>query len=224
MASVAKKYLVGLQRSVDPVHLWKEWESTTRGLPPMNIKKFIFAAAALTFATATLAEEVGKTSIQISIDEGDGSEEIHLNLDSDSMGFNMHDMQVGEMQSIVDDNGRPIMITREEDGFKLDIDGKTVELPLLGAGHEMVWMEDIDVDDVEIDVHVIAGGTISGDGKPAGVMIISQKSIDDATQESIRALLESTGHDAGVEFIEGGKMDGGPHKAIIIKKEFVTTR
>jgi len=190
----------------------------------MNMQKFIFVAAALTLATAALAEETAQTRIQISIDEGDGDAAIHLNLDSESMGFNMHEMQLGEIQSIVDESGRAIMITREEDGYKLDIAGETVHLPLIDGGQEMMWVEDVDMDDADVEVHVIAGGDFTGDGTPTGVMIISEKAIDDVTQTTIRALLESSGHDAGVEFISDGQMDGGLHKTVIIKKEIVSTR
>ncbi len=190
----------------------------------MNMQKLIFVAAALTLATTVLAEEAAETKIEISIDEGDGNAAIHLNLDNESMGFNMHEMQLGEIQSIVDESGRAIMITREEDGYKLDIGGETVHLPLIDGGQEMLWVEDIDMDDADVEVHVIAGGDFTGDSTPAGVTIISEKAIDDVTQETIRALLESSGHDTGVEFIDGGQMDGGLHKKVIIKKEIVSTR
>jgi len=190
----------------------------------MSLQKSIFVAAALAFATAALAEEVAETKIQISIDDGDGNAAIHLNLDSESTGFNMHEMQLGETQSIVDESGRAILITREENGYQLDIAGETVHLPLIDGDQEAMWVEDIDMGGADVEVHVIAGDDFTGAGMPAGVMIISEKAIDDVTQETIRALLESSGHDAGVEFLNGGDMGGGLHKTVIIKKEIVSTR
>ena len=95
--------------------------------------KVTLAVTSLMLATATAAEEDVKMKIQIDLDDGNETGGIHLNLDSESMGFNLHDMQEGEIQSIIDESGRSILITREADGFKFDVDGKTMpsfpELP-----------------------------------------------------------------------------------------------
>jgi hypothetical protein len=102
-------------------------------------------------------------------------------------------MQVGENRSIVDKEGRTVLITRNEDGYSFDIDGKTIDMPLIGAhGEKMEWTID-----AEHDKHM---------GPPpimldAGVVVISDKEIDAATQEIIRNALLATGHE-NVHFAE----------------------
>lgn len=64
----------------------------------------------------------------------------------------MHGMQVGETQSIVDESGRSVLITREEQGFKFEVDGKTVILPEMGAAGE--YMTFIDGSDITADFDV----------------------------------------------------------------------
>ena len=148
------------------------------------------------------------------------------------MGFNLHDMQEGEMQSITDESGRSILITREADGFKFDVDGKTIELPIFDVEHGAMWIDN----DMSTDVNVrVYGDSHAFAHKAAsGVTVISGKVVDEATQEAIRSLLISSGHDNGVEFIEAGSgLEGlheiealhevdGQHKTIIIKREIVS--
>jgi len=38
-----------------------------------------------------------------------------------------HNMQVGDNRSVVDKNGRSILVTRAEENFSFDIDGKTID-------------------------------------------------------------------------------------------------
>ncbi len=199
----------------------------------MNIMKVTLAVTSLMLATATAAEEDVKMKIQIALDDGNATGGIHLNLDSESMGFNLHDMQEGEIQSIIDESGRSILITREADGFKFDVDGKTIELPLFDAAHGAMWMDhDMSSD---VNVHVIGAGNAFAHKASNGVTIISGKEVDEATREAIRSMLVSAGHVNGVEFIEMGhefeelhEIEGlheinGMHKTIVIKREIAST-
>ena len=181
----------------------------------MNAKQIATLLATVLFAAAAYAGEEGhhKMEIKVVADHGDG--EMHLTLDSDDLDFNLHEMQIGENRSIVDEEGRSILITRGEDGYTFDVDGKTIEMPLFDSLDSMAW--DLDADHSSgVDVHVMHGGMspnvmVDDDG----VMIFSGKEIDEATQQIIRTALESTGHE-NVHF--AGGHDGGPHQVRVIKK------
>ena len=194
--------------------------------------KVTLAVTSLMLATAAAAGEDVEMKIRIAIDDGGDNGGIHLDLDSDSMGFNLHDMQEGEMQSITDESGRSILITREADGFKFDVDGKTIELPIFDVEHGAMWIDnDVSTD---VNVRVIRDSHVFAHKAASGVTVISGKTVDEATQEAIRSLLISSGHDNGVEFIEAGSgLEGlheiealhevdGQHKTIIIKREIVS--
>jgi len=188
----------------------------------MNILKATFAVVSLALATVAVADENAEMKIKIVVDDGGIGEPVFVNLDSDTMGFALHDMQEGEIQSVVDETGRSILITREADGIKFEVDGKTINMPLLGTENDAIWIDDGNVEDIDVQVHRL-GGFVGHDGSD-GVMIISGKTIDDATQESIRSLLLSSGYDDDVEFMNSGKMDGGMHKTFVIKREIASTR
>jgi hypothetical protein len=187
----------------------------------MNVLKVTFAVASLMLASTAMAEKDMHMEIKIAIDDGSDAELLFLNLDSETMGFALHDMQVGEIQSVVDETGRAILITREENGVKFEVDGKTINMPVFDEGHDAIWIDDGDMGDIDVRVHRV-GGFMGGDDS-AGVMIISGKTIDDATQESIRTLLLSSGYDDDVDFISGSETDGQMHKTVIIKREITST-
>ena len=165
----------------------------------MNAKQTATLLATFLLATAAYAgeQEHHKMEIKVIADDGDG--ETHLTLDSDDLGFSLEDMQVGENRSITDKAGRPVLITRTDDGYSFNVDGKTIDMPAFGkhgkhgdASHVMIKKMDGE-----------------------GVMIFSGKEIDDATQQIIRTALESAGHE-NVHFA-GGDGDA-PHGVHVVKK------
>jgi len=182
----------------------------------MTGKQIATLLATVLFAAVAYGgeKEHHKMEIKIIADDGDG--ETHLTLDSDDLGFNLHDMQVGENRSIVDKEGRSILVTRGEENFSFDIDGKTIEMPALD-GHDgrNVWVSKGDHRE-DVNVHVIRGGMphprMMDD---EGVVIFSGKEIDAATQQVIRTALESAGHE-NVHF--AGGPEGGPHGLHVIDR------
>lgn len=188
----------------------------------MNVLKVIFAVASLMLASTAMAEKDMHMEIKIAINDGNDGEQVFLNLDSETMGFALHDMQLGEIQSVVDESGRSILITREENGIKFEVDGKTINMPLLDAGHAAIWIDGDHDEDIDVQIHRV--GRFIGEDGSAGIMIISGKTIDDATQESIRTLLLSSGYDGGVDFMSGGESDGRIHKTVVIKREIASTQ
>jgi hypothetical protein len=143
--------------------------------------------------------------------------DVTVAINSEELGFDLrdlHGMQEGENRSIVDESGRNILITREADGFTLNIDGEIVELPMLFGGHHaMAWSED--GDEVDMNVHVMRRAQFAGSHDMDGTTIISRKPIDDATKQQIRLLLESAGYESDVNFIDREAAHG---EQIIIKR------
>lgn len=183
----------------------------------MKFKQIAVLFATVLFAAAAYSGDKhhAKMEIKVIAEHGDG--ETRIVIDSDDLDFDLHDMQIGENHSIVDKEGRSILVTRVEDGLTFEVDGKMIEVPLFGGHDGMhVWAAAADVDHVsDIDVHVMRVGMTADAMAMDGVMIFSGKEIDEATQQVIRVALESAGH-ANVRFAGGD--DGGPHHVRVIKK------
>ena len=167
-----------------------------------------------------MAGEEHQMKFKIELAEDDGSGEVMLNLDSDDLGFRLHDMQEGETRSIVDESGRPILITRTAEGFTFNVDGKTIEMPLFGSRHGAMWAGGGNGEDVQI--HVMGDAEFMSGGSFDGVHIISSDPIDDVTQEGIKELLTSAGHSGDVKFIDTSDGPHRMHEVRIIKKEVVS--
>ncbi len=147
----------------------------------------------LALALPGLADDGAETRYDVKIVTVDGDETVNVAFSSDDMGFDIAEMQVGENRSFTDDQGRNILVTREDSGFRLDVDGKTVEIPEIGGIHGMA---DID-DDVDMDRQ----DRVERIG-PEGITILSDRTIDDATRQSIESVLRSAGYDDAVNFVE----------------------
>ncbi len=143
--------------------------------------------------------------------------DVTIAINSEELGFDLrelHGMQEGENRSIVDESGRNILVTREADGFTLNIDGEIIELPMMfGRHHGMDWSED--GEEVDVNVHVMHRTQLAGRHDMNGTMIISGKPIDAATQQQIKLLLESAGYESDVNFIDREAAHDGQ---VIIKR------
>jgi len=189
----------------------------------MKSKQIAVLIAAVSLAAAAIAGEEIRHKMAIAVIGEDGSGETRIELDSDDLGFNLHDMQVGENRSIVDKSGRTILVTREEDGFKFDVDGKTIKMPVFDGHHEgAMWMSDGDITDV--NVHVMHDADMATAHSMDGVMIISKKPVDQATQQAIKSMLESAGHGSEVHFVDSESGMGGAHKIRVIEKKVEVTK
>lgn len=181
----------------------------------MNLKSTAVLIAACLFATTAFSGEQIHHKIKVVVVAADGDGKTRIELDSEDLGFDLHNMQVGENQSITDKDGRSILVARVEDGFTFEVDGKTIHMPafedLGGAG---VWINKGDHSS-DIDIHMMHHGMCSISGAMDGVMIFSGNEIDAATQQVIRTALESAGHN-DVSFTGGG--NNGPHQVHVIKK------
>ena len=184
----------------------------------MKYSKLAILAVSMILAGMASAGEEHQTKMQVMVVDGNGSEGVNFKIDRDDLGFNIEDLQEGETRSIVDEDGRSILITRTTEGFKFDVDGKTVEMPMLTGGHEAMWISDGD----GVDVDVMGGAGFFSAEEFDGITILSSKPIDDVTREGIKSLLGSSGHSGDVNFIDTESGPHGGHEVRIIRKEVVS--
>jgi hypothetical protein len=201
----------------------------------MKTLRLLALAGSMIFVTAAVAQDEVHREMKIVVagTSPDDSATIHW-IGSGDAGLDMEAMQVGESQSIVDESGRSILVTRAEDGFKFDVDGETIVLPnfgdvgAFGTRAEYITLaegSDVTADfDVEIvgDDHAMStvASPVFGNG---GVTIISGEPLDASTQESIKAVLQSAGRDDEVTFINHGS-DGDGRQIKMIKQRVELTQ
>jgi hypothetical protein len=181
----------------------------------MNKLKLAALAALLVFGAATAQEVEEKMQLKVVVG---GDEATEVNWTSSEMDFDMQDLAIGESRTFENDSGNPVTITRAEEGFSFDIDGKTVMMPDLGAhGTHMAFADasgihgavDIDMDS---DVHVMTAH------HPEGVTIVSGQPLDQSVKDSIRSVLISAGNNEEVTFIDGSE-DG---RRVMVRKIKIT--
>ena len=182
----------------------------------MEFSKIVVGAAAIGLFGVAIAQDQTRVQIEVISDDGD-HEAVRLELDSDDMGFNLHDMQEGENRSIVDKDGRTILVTRNADGYSFDVDGKTIDMPLVASGHHGVVIADAEHGE-NVDVRVMKHGKVAAPVHMDGTMIMTGKPVDEATQQAIRSLLESAGHEGEVRFMDRERMHEGHQQVRVIEK------
>lgn len=179
-------------------------------------RTIVFLAAILLSVSGGLfADDEKKQVMTIEVAGDDMSEGVKFRLDTDELGFDLEEMQVGEARSVIDEAGRSVLITRSETGFSFSIDGKTIEMPYFGDfdREDINWVTA--PGDVAANVHVMrrhGRGTLSDID---GTVIISPKPIDEATKTSIQSILEAAGYGSEVEFIDHAAASDGH---VFIKK------
>lgn len=179
----------------------------------MNTLKLAALALLLTFGAVHAQDVEKKMEIKVVV-AGDGDETSEMHWVSDDMDFDLQDLAVGESRTIESESGKNVTITRADEGFSFDIDGKTVMMPDMGAhGTHMAFMGD-GGEHEEIDVQVMGDAHVMRAHHPEGVTIVSGKPLDDSVKDSIRSVLISAGNNEEVTFIDGS--DGG--KRVMVKK------
>lgn len=185
----------------------------------MHHRNLLGAVAAGVLATSAFAGNDKHMSMSIAVVDDATQEEVRIDLDDQVLGFRLEDMQVGENRAVVDNNGQNVLITREENGFRFDVDGKTIRTPLRHGPA-----------DGDFDVVVMGaprGGPAHRALPPplppmapgsAGTTIISSEPIDEATRQAIEDLLAAAGHDADIRFIDRRAPGDGRHEVRIIEK------
>lgn len=131
----------------------------------MNLFKTSMSIAALGLVGIAVADDSQHVEIAVIENQGD-HDPITIQLDSDDLGFNLHDMQEGENQAFVDKEGRTVLVTRTADGFSFNVDGKTVDVPMLsGDHHGMVMVQGDQTANIDFEViHEVIEDEIAHDG------------------------------------------------------------
>ncbi len=184
----------------------------------MKALKLLALAVTLIFGAAALADVENKREMKIVIAGVSSDDSTTLHWTSDDPGLDMQTMQLGETQSIVDESGRSVLITREAEGFKFEVDGETILIPDMGAhGAHLAFVDNFDFT-TDFDIEIMGDHQVMSSHDVSGVTVISGEALDAITQESIRAVLQSAGRDDEVTFIDGSGGSDGRHVKIIRKK------
>jgi len=85
----------------------------------------LLPAAALLFMTPAVAEDSGERKVEI---------KILADADGEAVELDLSDLEVGETRWISTDSGKDVGITREENGYRLDIDGEETFIMSPGDG------------------------------------------------------------------------------------------
>jgi hypothetical protein len=199
-----------------------------RGSISMNTLKLLAIALTLTFGATALADVEEHREIKVVIEGQSTDGGTAFSWTSDHPGFDMENMQVGETQSIIDESGKSVLITREADGFRFDVDGESIKMPDMGSmdmssmgmGPHAASIAIMDVSNMatDIDVEVIGGHEMMSMHSNTGVTIVSGEALDASTQESIKAVLLSVGRGTDVSFIDASGGADGRHVSIIKQK------
>ena len=224
-----------LQRFSDLTHLYLYKQRNKLGIF-VNLRALTVFFWVCLIASAAIAGEQKETHIKIVTDDADGEFEWH----SSDPDADFSDLEVGDSKTITGDGGKDVTVTRTEEGFEFDVDGKKIEL-----------MEFMDDGNVTVDIDVVHDGdgkhmvhTIHEDGDviiekskqvriiktddAADVTIISSDEIDDETRSKIEAALKDAGKDGEILFIDGSELGDdaqahGEHDVRIIKKKVEKT-
>lgn len=184
----------------------------------MRTLKLAATAVLLIFGATTFAQEEHQMKFKVIVAEEGADQTTSVSWSGADADFDIQDMQVGESRSIIDDSGQSVLITRETDGYKIDVDGKTIMMPEMpGMGPHGAHMAFVDGGETDIDVQVIGHEGFMTSGGPEGVTIISAEALDDSTKASIEAVLQSAGRNDKVIFIDSSGGSDGEHVKIIHK-------
>lgn len=171
-------------------------------------------AASLLFGTAVAQDDAAQVerAMKIQVITGDSDDDgFTLDWTSSDPDMDLENMQIGESRSFVDDDGRSIVVTKQEDGMSFNVDGETVVMPHFENAHTtsiaMVSADGVAAVDHDVDVQVVGGGHMMASPVTDGVMIVTKDPLDAATQESIRAVLQSAGNTDEITFVDRGGAD-----------------
>ncbi len=170
--------------------------------------------------------------IEVALDDDQSGEQL-FRFDSQDAGFNLHDMQVGESRTITGESGETALVVRTEDGFEFDVNGKKIKMGDVGGSHgvAMVHREHyadalVNVDEDVHVAHAIKVVRVGGADDDNIATIITNDSLDEATQQQIRDVLSTSGHAGEVTFIDTNSAHGdyaGMKRVHIIKQEVDVT-
>ena len=167
----------------------------------------LLPAAALLVMTPAVAEHHVERKVEI---------KILADADGEGVELDLSDLEVGETRWITTDSGKDVGVTREDDGYRLDIDGEETFIMSPGDGMHNRVMVHATIDHegggshdstsnvwVNSDHDVISLDSMAGDS----VFISGLGDLDENQKADIIDALRSAGVDKDVHFAPAG----GPH-------------
>ncbi len=184
----------------------------SRSTSKMSLRRIIalavLPAAALMLAAPAWAEESVERHVKIKVLTDDSGEMTELELS---------DLAVGETRWITSDSGKDIGITREDDGYRLDIDGEETFIATPGDGmHDRVMVKTMVMEDGEGLHDAMQNVWVTGDQQvihldgleSSGVFISGLGDLDENQKADIIDALRAAGVDKEIHF---SPMGGGEH-------------
>ena len=176
----------------------------------MHYKSIIVSFFALMLGAAAFAGEQHRMRVELAVEGDDGQS---FRFDAADAGFELHDLQIGESRTITAESGETAMVTRTEDGFEFDVNGKKIRMGDMATPIDpsMVHGEHDILVNVDEDVHVdkaVSIVKVEKSGVQPGVTIISGENLDETTRQQIRDVLSSSGHTGEVTFIDATRSNG----------------
>lgn len=186
----------------------------------MKKQKYLVFAMMPLFAATAVADDEEESEMKIVVAGAVAGDHNAIHWTGDSLqGLDMHGMQVGESRSIIDDAGRAILVTREEDGFRFDVDGKSVSVPAPAIPGEYLALAEAQDATAVYDVEIVGDCAAMPIHRTNTVTIVTDEPLDATTQESIRAVLQSAGRNDTVNFIDGANGVAGSRQIKVIRKQ-----
>jgi len=168
------------------------------------------AALALTAAAAFAAMSMAAS------DEPMGEKHTKIQLKVDALSpdtivmEDLHDLEVGESRSFTTDSGKVVIATRTDEGFELDVDGKTIRIAdFSGEGNAMVWHSR---EGAEGEQKIFTKRIeIAGDGEEGKTMVWHSE--DGEGPHRIHVIQKMGGEGEGYAFSTGEGLVVGPFSA-----------
>jgi len=119
-------------------------------------------AASTAFAAAALAEEerVERVKVNLVLDDEGASDRIAID--------DLAEMEIGETRTYTSDSGKTVLVTRDEEGWELDIDGKKIRVGDHSAGDGDVFVHRMKKFELGEDGQVKSMVFLSGDDAEKG--------------------------------------------------------
>ena len=184
----------------------------SRGTSRISLRRIlalaVLPAVALMLAVPAWAGDAVERHVKIKVMTDEGGEMTELDLS---------DLQVGETRWITSDSGKDISITREEDGYRLDIDGEETFIGSPGDGmHNRIMVQAMGHGDGEGLHEAMQSVWVTDDHKVIhldtegadGVFISGLGDLDENQKADIIDALRAAGVDKEVHFSPSG---GGAH-------------
>lgn len=168
----------------------------------MTKRTSFLALCALVLGATAIAQD-HESVFKLAIDDGTAEGAVDIEINSTEQNLDLDELQLGESRAVTTTDGRPVTVTRTEDAFDFNVDGRTVSMPISHHEEASPAHHSASGKKVHKEVHVMREVDIDHAGSPDTVMIVSGQTLDDATRASIVSALSAAGLN-NVEFIESG--------------------